>query len=77
VFADFLRKVWHDKIAFRKLNLPKPASVPIGPNAVIADDDRLRQARLSGSARYLKETPQIRRSARCAKAEGGQLSTIR
>ena len=38
VFADFLRKVWRDKITFHKLNLPKPASVPIGPNAVIADD---------------------------------------
>jgi cytochrome P450 len=38
VFADFLRKVWHDKIAFRKLNLPNPGRVPIGPSAVITDD---------------------------------------
>jgi hypothetical protein len=38
VFADFLRKVWHDKIVFRKLNLAKPGSVPVGPNAVVADD---------------------------------------
>jgi hypothetical protein len=38
VFADFLRKVWRDKIAFRKLNLARPGQVPIGPTAVIADD---------------------------------------
>ena len=38
VFADFLRKVWHDKISFHKLNLPNPGRVPIGPNAVITDD---------------------------------------
>jgi hypothetical protein len=38
VFADFLRKVSRDKIAFRRLNLPKPGRVPIGPNAVISDD---------------------------------------
>ena len=38
VFADFLRKVSRDKIAFRKLNLPNPARVPVGPNAVIDDD---------------------------------------
>lgn len=38
VFEDFLRKVWRDKIAFRKLNLPNPGEVPIGPNAVIVDD---------------------------------------
>jgi hypothetical protein len=38
VFEDFLRKVWRDKIAFRKLNLPNPGEVPIGPNAVIQDD---------------------------------------
>jgi hypothetical protein len=38
VFADFLRKAWRDKITFHKLNLPKPARVPIGPNAVITDD---------------------------------------
>ena len=35
---DFLRKVWRDKIVFRKLNLANPGRVPIGPNAVIADD---------------------------------------
>jgi cytochrome P450 len=38
VFEDFLRKVWRDKIAFRKLNLTNPGRVPIGPNAVIADN---------------------------------------
>ena len=38
VFEDFLRKVWRDKIVFRKLNLPNPGEVPIGPNAVIQDD---------------------------------------
>jgi hypothetical protein len=38
VFADFLRKVWRDKIAFRKLGLPNPGKVPIGPNAVIDDN---------------------------------------
>jgi hypothetical protein len=38
VFEDFLRKVWRDKIVFRRLNLPNPGEVPVGPNAVIADD---------------------------------------
>lgn len=38
VFEDFLRKVWRDKIVFRKLNQPNPGRVPIGPNAVIEDD---------------------------------------
>jgi len=38
VFEDFLRKVWHDKIFFRKLSLANPGRVPIGPNAVIEDD---------------------------------------
>jgi hypothetical protein len=38
VFEDFLRKVWRDKIALRKLNLPNPGRVPIGPNAVIEDN---------------------------------------
>ena len=38
VFEDFLRKVWRDKIVFRKLNLANPGRVPIGPNAVILDD---------------------------------------
>jgi hypothetical protein len=38
VFEDFLRKVWRDKIVFRKLNLANPGRVPIGPNAVIEDD---------------------------------------
>jgi hypothetical protein len=38
VFEDFLRKVWRDKIIFRKLNLAQPGQVPIGPNAVIDDD---------------------------------------
>jgi hypothetical protein len=38
VFADFLQKVWRDKISFHKLNLANPGRVPIGPNAVISDD---------------------------------------
>ena len=38
VFEDFLRKVWRDNIVFRKLNLPNPGRVPIGPVAVIEDD---------------------------------------
>ena len=38
VFEDFLRKVWRDKIVFRKLGLANPGRVPIGPNAVIEDD---------------------------------------
>lgn len=38
VFEDFLRKVWRDKIVFRKLDLPSPGRVPIGPNAVIDDN---------------------------------------
>jgi hypothetical protein len=38
VFADFLRKVWQDKIVFRRLNLANAREVPIGPNAVIKDD---------------------------------------
>src|SRR5271167_183494 len=36
-FEDFLRKVWHDKIVFRQLDITNPARVPIGPNAVIED----------------------------------------
>ncbi len=38
VFSDFLRKVWRDKIVFRNLNQANPGRVPVGPNAVIADD---------------------------------------
>ena len=38
VFEDFPRKVWRDKIVFRRLNAPSPGEVPIGPNAVILDD---------------------------------------
>jgi hypothetical protein len=38
VFADLLRKVWHDKIAFQKLNLSNPGRIPVGPTAVIEDD---------------------------------------
>jgi hypothetical protein len=38
VFEDFLRKVWIDKIVFRKLNLANSGQVPVGPNAVIEDD---------------------------------------
>jgi cytochrome P450 len=38
VFEDFLRKVWHDKIVFRKLGLSNPGRVPVGPSAVIDDN---------------------------------------
>jgi hypothetical protein len=38
VFEEFLRKVWRDKIVFRKLNLADAGRVPIGPTAVIEDD---------------------------------------
>jgi hypothetical protein len=38
VFADFVRKVWRFKIVFRRLNLPNPGKVPIGPTAVIEDN---------------------------------------
>jgi hypothetical protein len=38
VFEDFLRKVWQDKIVFRKLALASPERVPVGPNAVISDN---------------------------------------
>jgi hypothetical protein len=38
VFEDFLRKVWRDKIVFRKLDIANPGEVPIGPNAVIEDN---------------------------------------
>jgi hypothetical protein len=38
VFEDFLSKVWSDKIAFEKLDLPDPERVPIGPGHVTTDD---------------------------------------
>ncbi|MGU3404767.1 hypothetical protein ACLBYF_22990 [Methylobacterium brachiatum] len=38
VFADFLRKVWSDKIGFVKLNISNAEKLPVGPTAVIADD---------------------------------------
>jgi hypothetical protein len=38
VFEDFLRKVWRDKIVFRRLALANPGQVPIGPGAVIDDN---------------------------------------
>jgi hypothetical protein len=38
VFEDFLRKVWKEKIVFRKLTLAKTGRVPIGPTAVIDDN---------------------------------------
>jgi hypothetical protein len=38
VFEDFLRKVWRDRIVFRKLDLTNPGRVPIGPNAMIDDN---------------------------------------
>jgi hypothetical protein len=42
VFEDFLRKVWRDKIVFRKLNLANPGRMPMGPNAVIQDESASR-----------------------------------
>jgi hypothetical protein len=38
VYADFLRKVWRDKIVFHNLNQPRPGRVPVRPGAVIDDD---------------------------------------
>jgi hypothetical protein len=38
VFEDFLRKVWKERIEFVKLNITSPASTPIGPTTVIADN---------------------------------------
>ena len=38
VFEDFLRKVWADKIEFRKLDILDPERVPIGPGHVTTDD---------------------------------------
>jgi cytochrome P450 len=38
VFEEFLRKVWRDKIVFRKLTLPNPGRIPVGPGAVIDDN---------------------------------------
>jgi hypothetical protein len=29
---------WRDKIVFRRLDLPNPGRVPVGPTAVIDDD---------------------------------------
>lgn len=37
-FEDFLRKVWRDRIAFVKLDIPNPQPLPIGPTTVIGDD---------------------------------------
>jgi cytochrome P450 len=37
-FEDFLRKVWKDKIEFKKLNIANPEPLPIGPTTVIGDD---------------------------------------
>ncbi|MNL23354.1 hypothetical protein D3C87_1447390 [compost metagenome] len=37
-FEDFLRKVWKDKITFKKLNIANPEPLPIGPTTVIGDD---------------------------------------
>jgi hypothetical protein len=38
VFEDFVSKVWRDKIAFEKLDIPDPERVPIGPGHVTTDD---------------------------------------
>jgi hypothetical protein len=43
VFADFLRKVWNDKIEFSKLGLPNPEMVPTGPASVVEDDMSFRR----------------------------------
>jgi cytochrome P450 len=37
-FADFLRKVWKDKIEFVKLDIANPQPLPIGPTTVIGDN---------------------------------------
>jgi cytochrome P450 len=37
VFADFLKKVWAEKIEFVKLDVPHPAKLPVGPTTVIDD----------------------------------------
>jgi cytochrome P450 len=44
VFEDFLRKVWHDKIVFQKLDLPNPGRVPVGPSAVVDDNLAFRRS---------------------------------
>jgi cytochrome P450 len=38
VFEEFLRQIWRDKIAFRRLDLASAGQVPVGPNAVVKDD---------------------------------------
>jgi hypothetical protein len=38
VFADFLRKVWADKVEFEMLDIVNPAKIPIGPVTVIDDN---------------------------------------
>jgi hypothetical protein len=38
VFEDFLRKVWHDKMVFRQLDISNPGRVPVGPSAVVDDN---------------------------------------
>jgi cytochrome P450 len=38
VFEDFLKKVWAQKIEFRKLDVPNPARLPVGPTTVIDDN---------------------------------------
>ncbi|HLJ88177.1 MAG TPA: hypothetical protein VKZ53_15255 [Candidatus Angelobacter sp.] len=35
---DFLRKVWADKISFKKLSLEEPALLPVGPLTVVPDN---------------------------------------
>jgi hypothetical protein len=38
VFEDFLKKVWKDKIEFETLDIAASELLPIGPNAVVADN---------------------------------------
>lgn len=38
LFKDFLTKVWEDGIDFKKLHLPNPEKIAVGPGAVVLDD---------------------------------------
>jgi hypothetical protein len=38
VFADFLKKVWQNKIELEIVDIADPAQLPIGPGTVIADN---------------------------------------
>jgi hypothetical protein len=65
VFADFLRKVWRDKLVFRNLNQPTPGRVPVGPSAVIDDDSGSRDERS-------RRTQHSRRARDCGKFDAGE-----